>query len=97
VVVSGLTNTYASYVTTWEEYQAQRYEGASTLYGAHTLGAYIQVGSSCGGRAGRQVQAVGFWKAEGAACLRGCWVGGAPAPGTLLRWRARQRHPAPLP
>ena len=92
VVIAGLTNTYSSYITTWEEYQArmfwnsaealpivavdvtillcleyrvlgkhtlhargvnyqqqhipsaqvQRYEGASTLYGPHTLGAYIQ-------------------------------------------------------
>lgn len=43
VVVAGLTNTYASYVTTYEEYQIQRYEGASTIYGPHTLDAYIQV------------------------------------------------------
>lgn len=42
VVIAGLTNTYASYVTTYEEYQVQRYEGASTLYGPHTLSAYIQ-------------------------------------------------------
>ncbi|EFJ45823.1 hypothetical protein VOLCADRAFT_63318, partial [Volvox carteri f. nagariensis] len=42
VVLSGLTGTYSSYVTTWEEYQVQRYEGASTLYGPHTLDAYIQ-------------------------------------------------------
>ena len=44
VVIAGLTNTYSSYVTTWEEYQVQRYEGASTIYGPHTLDAYIQVG-----------------------------------------------------
>ncbi|GLI66734.1 hypothetical protein VaNZ11_010675, partial [Volvox africanus] len=42
VVLSGLTGTYSSYITTWEEYQVQRYEGASTLYGPHTLDAYIQ-------------------------------------------------------
>ena len=42
VVLAGLTNTYASYITTWEEYQVQRYEGAFTLYGPHTLDAYIQ-------------------------------------------------------
>ncbi|CAK9183261.1 unnamed protein product [Ilex paraguariensis] len=42
VVIAGLTNTYSQYVTTFEEYQIQRYEGASTLYGPHTLGAYIQ-------------------------------------------------------
>nr|GFB38278.1 neutral ceramidase [Tanacetum cinerariifolium] len=42
VVIAGLTNTYLQYVTTFEEYQIQRYEGASTLYGPHTLNAYIQ-------------------------------------------------------
>ncbi|XP_002993682.2 neutral ceramidase 2 [Selaginella moellendorffii] len=42
IVISGLTNAYSSYVTTFEEYQIQRYEGASTLYGPHTLSAYIQ-------------------------------------------------------
>eukprot|EP00887_Chlorella_sp_A99_P008094 scaffold12.g8094.t1 len=42
VVIAGLTNTYSSYVTTWEEYQVQRYEGGFTLYGPHTLDAYIQ-------------------------------------------------------
>lgn len=41
-VIAGLTNTYSSYVTTYEEYQAQRYEGASTIFGPHTLDAYIQ-------------------------------------------------------
>ncbi|KAE8666717.1 Neutral ceramidase [Hibiscus syriacus] len=42
VVIAGLTNTYSQYVATLEEYQVQRNEGASTLYGPHTLGAYIQ-------------------------------------------------------
>jgi neutral ceramidase len=42
VVIAGLTNTYSSYVTTYEEYQVQRYEGASTIFGPHTLDAYIQ-------------------------------------------------------
>ncbi|KAK9291021.1 hypothetical protein L1049_009204 [Liquidambar formosana] len=42
IVIAGLTNTYSQYVTTFEEYQMQRYEGASTLYGPHTLSAYIQ-------------------------------------------------------
>ena len=42
VTISGLTNTYSSYVTTYEEYQAQRYEAASTIYGPHTLEGYIQ-------------------------------------------------------
>lgn len=41
VVLGGPANTYAHYITTYEEYQIQRYEGASTLYGPHTLAAYI--------------------------------------------------------
>ena len=42
VVISGMTNGYASYVTTYEEYQMQRYEGASTIFGPHTLEGYIK-------------------------------------------------------
>lgn len=42
IVIAGLTNTYSQYVTTFEEYAIQRYEGASTLFGPHTLSAYIQ-------------------------------------------------------
>lgn len=42
VVITGLANTYTSYVTTPEEYSVQRYEGASTPYGPYTLLAYIQ-------------------------------------------------------
>jgi neutral ceramidase len=42
VTIAGLTNTYSSYITTYEEYQAQRYEAASTIYGPHTLEGYIQ-------------------------------------------------------
>ncbi|CAA7052195.1 unnamed protein product [Microthlaspi erraticum] len=42
VVIAGLTNTYSQYIATFEEYEIQRYEGASTLYGPHTLTAYIQ-------------------------------------------------------
>lgn len=42
VVVSGLSNAYSGYSTTYEEYQMQRYEGASTIYGPHTLSAYVQ-------------------------------------------------------
>jgi len=41
VALSGLSNIYTSYVTTLEEYEIQRYEGASTLYGPHTLQAYV--------------------------------------------------------
>jgi neutral ceramidase len=42
VTIAGLANSYSSYVTTYEEYQAQRYEAASTIYGPHTLDGYIQ-------------------------------------------------------
>ncbi|ESO84722.1 hypothetical protein LOTGIDRAFT_131742 [Lottia gigantea] len=31
-VIAGLTNDYADYVATYEEYQVQRYEAASTIY-----------------------------------------------------------------
>ncbi|KAK4881471.1 hypothetical protein RN001_004790 [Aquatica leii] len=40
IIVAGLCNSYSSYVATYEEYQMQRYEGASTLYGPHTLAIY---------------------------------------------------------
>ena len=42
VVISALANTYINYVATLEEYNVQRYEGASTIYGPHTLSAFIQ-------------------------------------------------------
>jgi hypothetical protein len=42
VVIAGLSNSYSGYVATFEEYQVQRYEGASTIYGPYTLDAYIQ-------------------------------------------------------
>eukprot|EP00940_MAST-03C_sp_MAST-3C-sp2_P000466 g466.t1 len=41
VVIAGLSNEYADYTTTFEEYQAQRYEGASTAYGPNELEAFI--------------------------------------------------------
>ncbi len=41
IVMAGLCNAYTHYVTTWEEYQEQRYEAASTIYGPHTLAAYL--------------------------------------------------------
>ena len=40
VVLAGLSNVYTQYVTTYEEYQAQRYEGASTIFGPNSLQAY---------------------------------------------------------
>jgi len=42
VTIGGLANSYSHYCATYEEYQAQRYEAGSTLYGPHTLDAYIQ-------------------------------------------------------
>jgi len=41
VVIAGLSNVYTHYIATFEEYQKQRYEAASTLYGPHTLDAYL--------------------------------------------------------
>ena len=41
VVLGGPANSYTHYISTEEEYSIQRYEGASTLYGPHTLNAYI--------------------------------------------------------
>ncbi|KAG5653121.1 hypothetical protein H0H81_002188 [Sphagnurus paluster] len=46
VVVAGPANVYGHYVTTREEYSIQRYEGASTLFGQHSLDAYIDKYSS---------------------------------------------------
>ncbi|CAI4220004.1 unnamed protein product [Parascedosporium putredinis] len=43
VVLGGPANTYSHYITTREEFGIQRYEGASTLYGQHTLAAYINL------------------------------------------------------
>jgi neutral ceramidase len=43
VVLTSPANTYAHYLTTPEEYDIQRYEGASTLYGRHSLDAYINL------------------------------------------------------
>ena len=57
VVIAGLANTYSSYIATFEEYGVQRYEGASTIFGPHTLDAYIQVG---------------FWMQEGVQVQGGC-------------------------
>jgi neutral ceramidase len=40
-ILCGLSNSYSSYVTTPEEYEVQRYEGASTIYGPFTLAIYM--------------------------------------------------------
>ncbi|ERL84934.1 neutral ceramidase [Dendroctonus ponderosae] len=43
VVLTGLSNTYTSYIATFEEYQLQRYEGAATIFGPHTLQIYQSI------------------------------------------------------
>jgi neutral ceramidase len=43
VVLGGPANSYTHYIATPEEYGVQRYEGASTLFGPHTLDAYINL------------------------------------------------------
>ncbi|MCB9507940.1 MAG: neutral/alkaline non-lysosomal ceramidase N-terminal domain-containing protein [Myxococcales bacterium] len=40
VVIAGYSNGYSGYLTTPEEYDLQRYEGASTLFGRWTLAVY---------------------------------------------------------
>ena len=42
VVLAGLSNVYTHYIATFEEYQRQRYEAASTIFGPHSLQAYQQ-------------------------------------------------------
>lgn len=41
-VIAGLSNGYSSYTTTYEEYQAQRYEGGSTIFGPHEADGFNQ-------------------------------------------------------
>lgn len=43
VILGGPANSYTHYIATEEEYGIQRYEGASTLYGPHTLNAHINL------------------------------------------------------
>ena len=43
IVLGGPANSYTHYISTEEEYGVQRYEGASTLYGPHTLNAHINL------------------------------------------------------
>lgn len=42
VVIAGLANTYSGYLATYDEFQKQHYEGASTEFGPYTLAAYQQ-------------------------------------------------------
>lgn len=75
VALLGLTNGYFQYVTTPEEYQAQTYEGGSTLYGPQSAPVYATVlrrlaGSLARGSPEVVVSPIGV------------------RPGTLLRWPA---------
>ncbi len=38
VIIAPYANAYAGYLTTYEEYQVQAYEGGHTLFGKHSLG-----------------------------------------------------------
>lgn len=42
VAIAGLSNSYAGYITTPEEYAQQNYEGGFTVFGQWTLPAYLQ-------------------------------------------------------
>ena len=57
VLAAGYSNDYMHYITTPEEYDAQRYEGGSTLFGRWELPALQQVAADLAGamRDGRQV------------------------------------------
>ncbi|MEY9859477.1 neutral ceramidase [Catenulispora sp. GAS73] len=84
VLVMGYANAYGHYVTTPEEYDAQMYEGASTLFGRWELPALQQNAALLGTamREGRQI------------------APGRPAPDLSRRRRRKPRSPypdAPLP
>ena len=49
VALATYANDYSQYVTTLEEYGSQQYEGASTLFGPHTLEAYQRVAADLAG------------------------------------------------
>ena len=40
VIISPYENSYSGYITTYEEYQVQSYEGGHTVFGEWTLAAY---------------------------------------------------------
>ncbi|BDA79403.1 neutral ceramidase [Leptospira kobayashii] len=42
LILSGLTNDFAGYITTTEEYSTQQYEGGHTLHGPYSLNAFRQ-------------------------------------------------------
>jgi neutral ceramidase len=40
VLITSYCNAYCGYITTYQEYQSQCYEGGHTVFGEHTLGAF---------------------------------------------------------
>lgn len=40
VLITSYSNAYCGYITTYQEYQAQCYEGGHTVFGEHTLGGF---------------------------------------------------------
>lgn len=41
VIIAPYSNAYTGYITTYEEYLHQNYEGGHTVFGRHTLGAFM--------------------------------------------------------
>lgn len=39
-MITSYCNAYCGYITTYQEYQSQCYEGGHTVFGEHTLGAF---------------------------------------------------------
>lgn len=54
-IVANYANTYAGYLTTFEEYQLQHYEGAYTLFGPHQLAATLTMLDWMADRWGREM------------------------------------------
>lgn len=81
VLISGYSNGYLHYVTTPEEYDQQRYEGGSTMFGRWQLPALQQVatGLAVAMRDGRPT------------------AGGEPPAPPSRRWRSRRRRAADAP
>jgi neutral ceramidase len=83
VLIQGYANDYAGYLTTPEEYDAQRYEGGHTMWGRWQLPAYLQ-----------EVSRIATDMRDGQPSARGP----APSPaGREQRSRRRRGGSAPTP
>ena len=78
VVVNGYANAYAGYVTTPEEYSAQRYEGAASLFGMWALPAFCTALSDLARDLTRPAPPPAWVSAEGRVSL-----GRRPSPPSL--------------